>query len=239
MAGFPAPSGLHTRDHWVTLGTRFAQRKQPMHSTDDIGDPADLIACPSCDALYKAERPPRGGRAVCLRCHRVLIAPRAKAGLRIIALSVAVSVLVVAATLLPFMEIRAVGFGNRASLIDVATSFRSGALVLVSVATIAVIVLIPLLRTILLIYVLAPLVADRRPARGSQWAFRTAQALKPWAMTEIFAIGCVVALVKVSSLAHLGFGPAFWMFAILVIIVAIKDSYMCTWSVWSAIEEKR
>ncbi len=202
-------------------------------------DPGDLIACPGCDALYVARMPEPGARAVCARCHRVLIAPRRRAGLRIIALSLAVTVLVTAAVFFPFLQISAAGFGNRASLLDVATSFRSGALVLVSLTSIAVIVLVPLVRTLCLIYVLAPLVRDRPAARHAAPVFRLAQQMKPWAMTEIFAIGCAVALVKVASLATLAFGPAFWMFAVLVVIVVINDIYMCDWSIWSAIEASR
>jgi paraquat-inducible protein A len=198
--------------------------------------PEDLIACPGCDALYVARMPDETDKAVCSRCHRVLIAPRKDAGLRIIALTLAITILVTAAVFFPFLQIEAAGLGNRASLLDVATSFRSGALVLVSVATIAVIVLVPLLRTLLLLYVLVPLAAGRPPARHARGAFRLSQEMKPWAMTEIFAIGCAVALVKVSDLAQLEFGPAFWMFAVLVVIVIANDIYMCSWSIWKSIE---
>ena len=113
----------------------------PLQDTDG----ADLIACPSCDALYREQIPPKGGRAVCARCSTVLIRPRAHAGLRIIALTLAINILVTAAVFFPFLEIHAAGLGNRTSLLDIATSFRSGILVLVSVATISMIVLIPLL----------------------------------------------------------------------------------------------
>lgn len=204
---------------------------------DTLTPDADLIACPSCDAIYHEKVPPKGGRAVCARCGTVLIRPRHKAGLRIIALTLSVTILVTSAVFFPFLEIHASGLGHRASVLDIATSFRSGILILVSVATIAMIVLLPLLRTLLLLYVLIPLVRDRPPARHARKAFLLAQNLKPWAMTEIFAIGCAVALVKVSSLARLEFGPAFWMFALLVVIVVINDIYLCTWSVWKSLED--
>ncbi|SDY10240.1 paraquat-inducible protein A [Citreimonas salinaria] len=209
----------------------------PVDPPEGLPPPEDLIACPGCDALYVAQMPEPTGRAVCERCHRVLIAPRLDAGLRIIALTLAITILVTAAVFFPFLQIEAAGMGNRASIMDVATSFRSGVLVLVSVATIAVIVLVPLMRTLLLLYVLVPLTAGRRPARHARGAFRLAQEMKPWAMTEIFAIGCAVALVKVASLAHLEFGAAFWMFAVLVIIVIANDIYMCSWSIWKSIED--
>jgi len=196
-----------------------------------------LIACPTCDALYAERVPEHGARAVCARCHTVLIAPRPEAGLRIVALTLAVNILVTAAVFFPFLEIHAQGLGNSASLLDVATSFRSGLLVFVSVATVASIVLIPLLRTLLILYVLGPMVLNQPPRRHARGAFRLSQALRPWAMTEIFAIGCAVALVKVAGLAQLEFGPAFWMFTLLVVIVVINDTYMCTWSVWKALED--
>ncbi|ROU03830.1 paraquat-inducible protein A [Histidinibacterium lentulum] len=182
--------------------------------------------------------PAEGGRAVCQRCHRVLIAPRSATSLRIVALTLSVTILVTAAAFFPFLEIHAAGLGNRASLLDVATSFRSGTLVFVSVATVATIVLVPLLRTLLLLYVLGPLTVGKAPLPQARRAFRLSQQMRPWAMTEIFALGCAVALVKVADLAQLDFGPAFWMFALLVVIVIINDAYMCTWSVWNALDEK-
>ncbi|KAA9007807.1 paraquat-inducible protein A [Histidinibacterium aquaticum] len=205
----------------------------------DLPHSDELMACPTCDALYRAREPEHGAKAICGRCHTVLIAPRRGAGLNIIALSLSVTILVIAATVFPFLEINAAGLGNRTSILDVALSFRSGLLVALSVATVAMIVLLPLLRTLLLLYVLTPVVFDRPPAPHAAGAFRLAQRIRPWAMSEIFAIGCAVALVKVSDLATIGFGPAFWMFALLVVIVILNDSYLCSWSVWKSLEKNR
>lgn len=199
-------------------------------------DLARYIACPNCDALYTAELPDEGERAVCGRCHTVLISTRESAGVWVLALSIAILVLVLAASFHPFLEIHAAGLGNKVSLLDVATSFRSGTLVLVSVASVMVIVLVPLMRTALLVYVIAPIEMGRPPARYAKRAFHLAQEMKPWAMTEVFSIGCAVALVKIADLATLDFGPAFWMFAALSVFVVINDRYLCTWSIWAAIE---
>jgi paraquat-inducible protein A len=56
-------------------------------------------------------------------------------------------------------------------------------------------------------------------------------------MAEVFALGCAVSLVKVADLAQISFGPAFWMFAALVIVSLVQDGMMCRWSVWHAIEQ--
>ena len=198
--------------------------------------PKELIVCPQCDATYRLARPSHGERAVCQRCHKVLIAPRRKAGMQIIAVSLAVVILIVAATVFPFLQISAAGKSNAVSILDAALSFAGGPLILLALLTAALIIFVPLLRMLLTLYVLVPVVLDRPPARHAIQAFRISEALRPWAMAEIFAIGCAVALVKIVDLAQVSFGPAFWMFGILVVLVVAQDSFMCKWSVWDSLE---
>lgn len=198
-----------------------------------------LIVCPRCDAAYQLARPKNGERAVCQRCHKTLIAPRRNAGLRIIAVAVAVLVLITGAAVLPFLTIDAAGNRNAVSILDAALAFSGGPMIFLALVTAALIIFIPMLRVILTIYVLVPVVLDRPPARHAVPAFRLSEALRPWSMAEIFAIGCAVALVKVADLAHVGFGPAFWMFGALVVLVVAQDSYMCKWSVWNSLEHPK
>lgn len=197
-------------------------------------DLRDLIACPTCDALYRVRAVQKGERAVCGRCHRVLIAPRARAGMQIIMLATANMILIAGAIVFPFLSISVAGLSNRASLLEVALSF-SGAMAVLSVAVLALILLVPFARALLITYVLGPVVFDR-PARPlAAPAFRLAERLRPWSMAEIFALGCAVALVKVADLAEVRFGPAFWMMAVLVILAVLQDRTLCRWSVWASI----
>lgn len=195
-----------------------------------------LIACPQCDALYHAREPAQGERATCARCHTVLIAPRRRAGMSVIMLGLAVMVLILGALFFPFLEISRAGFSNSASLIDAALAFSDGPLVVLSLTVLCLIVLVPLTRVMLLIYVLFPVVMDRPPYPNARQAFRLSETLRPWSMAEIFALGCAVSLVKVADLANIAFGPAFWMFAAVVLIMLWQDSFMCRWSVWQSIE---
>lgn len=195
-----------------------------------------LIACPHCDALYRAHEVPAGQRGVCHRCHTVLIAPRKQAGMTILMLALTILILVVGAMLFPFLEIRARGLSNGVTVLDAALIFTDGILRLASLTVLALILVIPLSRVMLIGYTLLPMVFDRAPWPGAGAAFRLAEALRPWAMAEIFAIGCAIALVKVADLAQLSFGPAFWMFCGLVLVQVLHDSLLCRWSVWSAID---
>ncbi len=196
----------------------------------------DLIACPECDALYRATDVAAGTRAVCARCDTVLISPRSHAGMAIVSLALTAVVLVIGALWFPFLRIDARGLSQEATLWDVATSFAGGPLVGVTVAVTAAILVIPLMRAALILYTLAPVVFDRQPRPLAARAFRLAESLRPWSMAEIFAIGCAVSLVKVADLAHLSFGPAFYMFAALAVVTVAQDRLVCRWSVWRSIE---
>lgn len=198
----------------------------------------DLIVCPRCDAVYQLKRPAHGQRATCQRCHKVLIAPRRNAGLQIIAVALAVFILTIGAAVFPFLTIDAAGNQNAVSVLDAALAFSGGMMILLSLATAALIILIPMARAMLTLYVLLPVVLDRPPAPQAMRAFRLSEAMRPWSMAEIFAIGCAVALVKVADLATVGFGPAFWMFGMLVVLVIAQDSFMCKWSVWNSLENR-
>lgn len=209
-----------------------------MDKTQTSAPRTDLIVCPSCDAVYKLENLQSGRRAVCRRCDTVLIAPRRKAGLQIIVMSLSILILIVAAAVFPFLSIQSTGARNSVSVIEAALAFRDGPLILLSLATLALIFLIPLLRALLALYVILPLVRDRPPARYAARAFRLEEALRPWSMAEIFAIGCAVSLIKISALVDVTFGPAFWMFAVLVILVVVQDNFICRWSVWNALTPK-
>lgn len=199
----------------------------------------ELIVCPVCDATYALERPKNGERAVCVRCHKVLIAPRKKAGMQIIAVAVASVVLIIAASVFPFLQISAAGRSNSVSILDAALSFTEGPMLILALLTAGFIIFVPLLRMLLTLYVLIPVVLDRPAARHAIRAFRLSEAMRPWSMAEIFAIGCAVALVKVADLATVSFGPAFWMFGVLVALVIVQDGFMCKWTVWHSLEHPK
>ena len=198
----------------------------------------ELIVCPQCDATYRLRRPGHGERATCSRCHTPLITPRRNAGLQIIAVSLAAFVLIIGATIFPFLRIDAAGTSNAVSILDAALAF-GGPMILLSLTTAALIVFIPLMRAMLTLYVLIPVVLDRPPARHAITAFRISEGLRPWSMAEVFAIGCAVALVKVVDLADVEFGPAFYMFGALVLLIIAQDRFLCKWSVWQSLEHPK
>ena len=203
----------------------------------DLTTGAGLVACPRCDALHIERELESGETARCVRCNKVLAAPRAGAFTRIIALSFTTFVLMVGAVFFPFLEISRMGFGNETSLFGVVMAFSKGALVPLTVALMGSIVGLPVLRAMLLVYTLLPLSRDRPPYAHAVRAFRLSEALRPWSMAEIFVIGTAVALVKIAGLANISFGPAFWAFCALILVTAASDAFTSAATIWDAIED--
>ena len=204
-----------------------------------VGLTGDLIACPRCDAVLRAVVPPPGGRSRCVRCGSTLIAPRGAALAHVVGLSVTSLVLMLAAVFLPFIGISAGGLRSDSSVFDAAMAFSGGPLSLLSLAVLAMIVLVPLARMGLTLWAVGPLALGRPPLAGARWAFRLDEEIKPWAMTEIFVIGVSIALVKIADLATVSIGPAFWLFAALVVVGVLQDALLDRWTVWRALEDAR
>lgn len=205
--------------------------------TYDMTTGAGLIACPRCDALYIEEELRDGETATCLRCGGVLAHPRSGAFSQIIALAITTMVLMFGAIFFPFLEISKLGLGHGTSLFGVAMAFSDGIVAPLTAAVLGLVVGLPALRAALLVYTLWPLARGRRPYRHAAPAFRLSERMKPWSMAEIFIIGTAVAMVKVGGLASISFGPAFWAFCALIFVSLANRSFMCSTTIWDAIED--
>ena len=197
-----------------------------------------LIACPVCDALLRDTPVPVGARARCTRCHTVIAAPRERALTRIVMLASTAFVLMWAAVFFPFLELSAQGLHRKSSLLDAVLAFSDGLLIPLTVAVAALIIVLPLVRLGAITYALAPMALGTHPWRHAIPAFRLAEALRPWAMAEIFVVGVAIALVKVAGLAKLSLGPAFWALVLLVLVTALNDNFMCRMTIWKTLHAR-
>lgn len=203
--------------------------KMPHADTDH------MMACPHCDALLQAKVLSETERAFCPRCGSLLVSPRARSFLQVIALAFTAMILMFGAIFFPFLGISSHGFSHESSVFEVALAFSDGWLAPLSVAVLAAIVGLPVIRFCAIIYTLWPLSNGRAPWPHAHFAFRLAERLTPWSMAEIFVVGTAVALVKVGGLASISIGPAFWAFCGLIIVTTLKNVFMSKWSIWEAL----
>jgi paraquat-inducible protein A len=200
-------------------------------------NPDALIACPACDTLHKAVPVRAGNIARCTRCHFKLMDPKPDTLTRTVALSITASILMVTMLCFPFLTISQAGLTGEVSMLEIIFDLSHGWYNILAVMVAAFVLALPIVRMIALIYVMWPLHQGRPPPPAAQQIFLFAEKLNPWAMTEIFIVGTVVALIKMMGLATIGFGTAFWLFCGLVVVVALKNAAVCRWTVWSLIRK--
>lgn len=95
----------------------------------------------------------------------------------------------------------------------------------------------PLFRILSVLYVLGPLRLHRR-VPGAIPVFRLVEVMHPWAMTEVFLLGILVAIVKLADLATIQAGPALYSFAALIVTMAATDAALDDQAIWEALEER-
>ena len=203
--------------------------------TDEADAAAGLTVCATCDAVWRDVTPGVGDRVRCPRCHSVMRTARPFAIDRLLAFAIATPPLMAIALAGSFLTLSGGGAKREASVLDAAAAVATADTWLLAVAVGLAIIALPVLRAILLAYVLLPIRLGRPAARHAARAFRLAIELRPWAMAEIFLIGVAVALVKITGLAAVSLGPAFWAFAALAVLALMDDAALCRRSVWDLI----
>ncbi|GAU06763.1 PqiA family integral membrane protein [Burkholderia stabilis] len=95
--------------------------------------------------------------------------------------------------------------------------------------------LFPLLELAAWLYLLVPLRAGRVP-RHFMPILRGIQRLRPWSMVEVFMLGVLVTIVKMTSLAHVIPGPALFAFGGLTVMLGFLSSFEPA-GLWEARDE--
>lgn len=199
----------------------------------------NLVACPGCDLLHHKQALQNGESARCERCFDVLQTRKAHSIDRSLAAVLSGIVVLLVSLCLPFLSLSRSGVESSISVLDAVEALWLSQMRWLGVMTLGMIVLLPLARFLLLGWVLWRIQFRRKTRRGMRMAFRWAVRLEPWAMADIFMVGVVVSLVKISSLAKLHVGLAFWALLALVGISVLLNLTLCRDTVWTHLSRKR
>jgi len=190
-----------------------------------------LLACPDCDQLHRRVPLPRGARARCRRCGALIDrAPREVVD-RTLAFASASLVLFVAANAFPFLEFRVSGRGHLMHLSSGVLALLDEGYPLLAVTVAFTSIAAPLA----MILALLSLAWATRSGRRAPWMAVLAKVVdrvRPWSMTEVYLLGVVVSVVKLSSLARIVIGPACWAFALLIVVLTAAIAVFDTRVVW-------
>lgn len=184
----------------------------------------DLLACEYCDAVYRRLPLAPGERARCLRCGGELYRHDEDGYRRLLPLVLAALALFLVSNAYPIVELDLRGVRSATTLWGAVAALYADHMGPVAVLVCATTILFPLAEMLMLLHLLLPLARGRRPAAGAV-LLRTVGLTRPWGMVEVFLIGVLVSLVKLSAMARVLPGIALWSFAALVVVLSAVLSF--------------
>ncbi len=176
--------------------------------------PADysrLHACRTCDLLFEMPVLKWHEAAHCPRCDHHVTTERPRHIEHALALAFSALLLLLCSTAYPFLGFATSGQVESMTLLDSATSLFAYDQKLLGVIVFGLIFAGPVLLLLWLI-VLLLLLHYKLAFPGLPYIARLVHFLHSWNMVEVFLIGTLVSVVKISSMATIQLGFAFWAF---------------------------
>lgn len=195
---------------------------------------ANLIACHECDQLQREITLPPGGAATCCRCGALLYRNNAATLDRPLALLLAAALVFILANVFPIVGIEAQGNRNATTLFGAVLTLWSEEMPLVAGLVLFTTILAPAFELAITIFVLSLLYFDV-PLRALPMLLRLVLALEPWSMIEVFMLGVLVSVVKLSHVASIVPGIALWAYAALMVLLAAAAAALNTHGLWARI----
>lgn len=195
-----------------------------------------LIACHDCDLVQHEVPLAPGAVATCARCKAELYRNSRWGETHTLALSLTAAILFTIANLYPILGIESQGNRHESTLFGAVQSLWQEDMGLVAGLVFVTILLVPALELTLLIWL--HLTSRLTNALAPQ-ALRVVIALQPWRMVEVFMLGLLVSVVKLSNLAQIIPGVALWSFAALLPLFALLNSTFNPRTFWAAMPLKQ
>ena len=182
-----------------------------------------VIVCLACDLAHRGSAISASGRTQCARCRAPLQRPEKAAIDTAIALAASALVLLLLSNAYPLVAMHVNGHSRETTLIGAALGLYAQDYGSLAVLVFLTTVIAPLLQIVSLLYVLPPLWRGRR-ALGQNIVLRVLTHVRPWRFMEVFMLGALVALVRLSKFAHLVVGVSLWSCALLMLCLSALTS---------------
>jgi paraquat-inducible protein A len=195
------------------------------------------LICLNCDTVHRPVSLGKAEIAHCSYCGAVLARKHDMTAGQLLAVTLAAAILFMIANVTSVLDIEFSGVHTEANVWLAVLSLDHGWIFWAALALALTMFLIPMLQITLLLWVLAfASVALRAPAY--RYALILLHHLRPWSMTEVFLLGALVAIVKLSAWVHIVAGEGIWAIAGLTILLAILSRFDSrAW--WEFVERAR
>ena len=193
------------------------------------------VLCPACDLLLRSVRITGRQACHCPRCGRRLHRGETDSIEKTLALALTGLLLFPAATMMPLLGFDVLGLKSSASLVTSITRLLELKQYGMGIVVLLVGFAFPLLVLTLLFVVSIGL----RMGRSSPWmarCFRLYHHLAEWAMTDVYLIGILVTIIKMSHMAAIEYGIGFFCFTGLVLTTIAAQSTVDHHLFWSRLD---
>jgi len=179
----------------------------------------ELAVCAYCGAVHRRAPLPGRTTARCIRCDAPLYHSTTEVP-AMLGVAVLATVAFVIANTFPLITLSAQGHQTRATLWAAIMASYNYRLPVVAAGLALTLIVAPVVELTLLLWVLVPLSLGTRPP-AFRFVMRAMAVLRPWRLVEVFLLGVIIAIVKLSGLATavLGWGA----FGITVMAIAMAS----------------
>ena len=197
-----------------------------------------VVVCHECDALYRKVDTAGPAKAKCARCGAVLYRTKPDSIDRSLSLHLAALLFLFLSNFFNFMTFKLEGREQENTLISGVVEFYNQGLWPLALLVLLATILVPAVKILSTIHVLAS-VRYNLPARRLNTIFRYIEIMHPWAMMEVYLLGVLVAIVKLSDMATIEFGTALYCFVTLIVLLAWGEAALDPEEVWEKIDQRR
>lgn len=197
-------------------------------------DSSTLVVCHECDILQQVKRLPPGAVARCVCCGARLYG-NPRGGLDVpLALVISTLVMYVVANAYPLMTLKIAGLSQGTTLSGASWALYRAGMWELGLVVLLVSVVFPGLIIGSTLYVLLALRFSLRLPRVRQvlaWISR----LSPWGMLDVFMLGILVSLVKLSGMADVVLGTGLYAFTALIFLFAASAARLELHLLWQRV----
>lgn len=196
-----------------------------------------LIACRECDLLLW-EIPLSPNEVACCRCCGAALYRNSPDSLnRTLVFSLTAAILFIIANAYPILGIEIQGTRNATNLYGAVLSLWSQEMRMISSLVCVTTILVPAIELTMMIYLLLPLSMRRIPP-GIGLILRILQSVKPWGMVDVFMLGVLISLVKLTDSSSIIPGVALWSFGGLTLFLAAVAVSFNPRDVWARLDRE-
>ncbi|WP_133149978.1 paraquat-inducible protein A [Vibrio lentus] len=180
-------------------------------------------SCIECGLVSQFHELAPGSEASCPRCKHTLCSIGASKGQGVMAYASASLITLVMSLLFPYMSFSVQGISQKITLYQAVEMMNRLDNTSIAALLFLAVIFLPAYFLISVIWFYA--LTERKskhayaPSRLAIFVLKTLSWVKPWLMVDVFLIGVLVSLIKISALADVSMGISFWAFAIYAMLV--------------------